>query len=764
MGRAGGWCLLAALACIGCGGSPSARGERPERRTEGAGAEALQPAPSPAPLAPVASVASTDAWLDLIAQRPSAVTSMGSRLVVRLDRADARRHLSPVELERWQLGAVDEGRGCARLMGRGASLYLPLDGPRSPAAAPDQDLAIAITLRSALPGQVMTVLWNEEAVVNLRVDETWRRRTITIPSRLLAAGENRLRVHFRTEDDTTPTAWIEQVELGSVASIKETPSTASIVDATMNREGAATLSLAPGGALGYYLVPPRRGRLVIAAAGEGSMEVVASTDRDHQEGRLPRVLSQRALKKTGEVTEVDLSGYGGVPTRLEVRVRNTRAGKSAGVNIDMLQVQTRRSVPVDRRRRVPRDVYVIAVEGFRADELSPARIASGAYPSLAQLRREALSFSIAYAPGAAAVPAHAAMQSSVAPLAHLTGKGTFVAQSWTVMAEVLERAGFDTRLISANSYVSAERGLTQGMGQVSSLRAGPVGANTATHVVARVFELLKGSPRKSLSYMVMNDPQAPYDPPQAFVRAGDPPPGAPPQHLTHMWVGRAQLGREMSATEVEYVRSLYRGELRVVDMAVGNLLDGLEAQGRLEEAIIVLVGMHGEEFLEHGSAGHGRTLYEESLRVPLMIWAPQLLAPGEVTVPVDLLDVAPTLLDLLGVEPPTDWQGRSLVPVIDDPQPPPQVAVATLGDGSSVLRAQTFKLIVGGAAGPAGAQFYDLDLDPLERDPVDAGGGIGVRIMRTAAVWEHWEQGRWKRQRWGNPLNLAAPFALDHGM
>ena len=100
---------------------------------------------------------------------------------------------------------------------------------------------------------------------------------------------------------------------------------------------------------------------------------------------------------------------------------------------------------------------------------------------------------------------------------------------------------------------------------------------------------------------------------------------------THMWVGRVRLGKhEPSAKELAYVRRLYRGELQVIDQALGRLLDGLGRAQLLDDAIVVFLGVHGEEFFEHRGAGHGRTLYDESLRVPLAIRAPQLLAPGRV--------------------------------------------------------------------------------------------------------------------------------------
>jgi hypothetical protein len=213
--------------------------------------------------------------------------------------------------------------------------------------------------------------------------------------------------------------------------------------------------------------------------------------------------------------------------------------------------------------------------------------------------------------------------------------------------------------------------------------------------------------------------------------------------------------------ELAWVRRLYRGELQMVSSAAGDLVAFLRERHRLEQAILVIVGIHGEEFVEHGGAGHGTRLYEESLRVPLAIHAPELLAPGRVDAPVDLLDLAPTIADLLGVPAPQSWQGESLVPVIDDPEPPPRLVVAYLGDGSRAAIVGHAKLWLGPGLSE---RFFDLRADPREKKDALATGGVAVRIVRTALAWELAHAERWRRGRWGTGAALRPAFALDLGM
>jgi uncharacterized sulfatase len=101
---------------------------------------------------------------------------------------------------------------------------------------------------------------------------------------------------------------------------------------------------------------------------------------------------------------------------------------------------------------------------------------------------------------------------------------------------------------------------------------------------------------------------------------------------------------------------------------VGVVLDALERGDRWKDTVVVLVGDNGFHLGEHGGLLRKDTLFEEALRVPLIVAAPGLPRPGAVVAtPVELLDVYPTLVELLGVAPPPGLDGRSLVPLLDSP-------------------------------------------------------------------------------------------------
>jgi arylsulfatase A-like enzyme len=723
---------------------------------------------TPAPVtAPSARVQTTDEWIDLVHQRPSAVVQREGRMIIELGTQAAHKHVALGHRSAWRLAEEIDGRRAGIVVGRSAALDLPLDGELAPALHPDVDghpgLAMAITLQTLVPQQVVTVSIGERVLAHVSLTSGWERRTFSLPADAIRPGDNRLRMHFRrtpTDAAIPGPAAIARIEVGTHDAITAgvaIPDTAAF-DVVTRSDAPAGLELAPGTGLAFYVQAPRRARLELDVSGRGVFEVLVSTSDDHRNGRPPTIASQEPLRETGQHRSVDLGAWGGIPIRIELRARSDRDA-DARARIDLAHVAVKRVQPLDRRERTNRDVVVLAIEGARADEVELG--GRPPLPELEALLGESLVFERAYAVSPAAVPSHAAWLSSVAPPVHLTVRGTFVADGQTLLPETLERLGHYRAIVSANSDISAERGLGQGIDDLTHVREqGP--DEHARRTVELAMERFKGRAGKWFMVAVVTDPQAPYEPPRELLGELVAPPRAPLAHLTHVWVGRVRLGKLVpDARELAYVRRLYRGELQMVSAATGELVEFLRRERRLDDAIVVLVGVHGEEFAEHGGAGHGVTLYEESLRVPLAIRAPDLLGTGRIVAPVDLLDLAPTIADLLGIPAPQAWQGESLVGIIDDPNPPPRLVVAYRGDGSRAGIVGDAKLWLGPGTTE---RFFDLERDPGETTDLVADGGVALRIVRTALAWELAYAERWRRGRWGTGACLLPAFALDHGM
>jgi arylsulfatase A-like enzyme len=177
----------------------------------------------------------------------------------------------------------------------------------------------------------------------------------------------------------------------------------------------------------------------------------------------------------------------------------------------------------------------------------------------------------------------------------------------------------------------------------------------------------------------------------------------------------------MPAEYLKHVLALYDGEIRYTDTTIGMLLSAFKAAGRLENTIVVVTADHGEEFLEHGHKGHNQSLYQEVLRVPMVFSWPGKIAREQVTTPVSIVDIAPTLLSLVGAPPLPASSGRALFGKGGKPMArPTKPILSELSNlqGKPILAAVVDgdrKVISGSKMGKP--VYFDLRKDPTERRP-----------------------------------------------
>jgi len=208
-------------------------------------------------------------------------------------------------------------------------------------------------------------------------------------------------------------------------------------------------------------------------------------------------------------------------------------------------------------------------------------------------------------------------------------------------------------------------------------------------------------------------------------------------------ITRARLERALElgepapdAAEEQYVVDVYDAAVRRLDDVVGDFLDGVQELYRDQDLLVVFTSDHGEELFDHGSFGHGHTLYEELLHVPLIVRFPGQSRGRRVAAPVTSLDLVPTILDCAGLPVPPHLPGRSLREATDEPR----LRVAEYLDTTAV-RLGSWKLVLGASTGPAqsiGTALFDLERDPAER--VDRTRGEPQRAARLRALLESWSE------------------------
>ena len=184
------------------------------------------------------------------------------------------------------------------------------------------------------------------------------------------------------------------------------------------------------------------------------------------------------------------------------------------------------------------------------------------------------------------------------------------------------------------------------------------------------------------------------------------------------------------ARDKRRIDALHDGEITQHDRHFGAFLDRLAALGLAEDTLIVVTSDHGEEFDDHGSWGHGHSVYQELLHVPLMFRLPgRLPAGGRVSDAVSTLDVSSTVTSLLGVPAMEHNEGHELVSLmLGEPSSHPALAFSDFQDDRRVVTTRRWKLIV---RGNLTSTMFDLESVPGEKTQLDGSTSlIGLRYTR----------------------------------
>ena len=302
---------------------------------------------------------------------------------------------------------------------------------------------------------------------------------------------------------------------------------------------------------------------------------------------------------------------------------------------------------------------------MRADRWPPTATGAGLTPFLDELAARGTLFANAYAPTSWTCPSIASLFTSRYPSQH--GVTTFESKlpdDELTFAEVFAAHDYAAKAFTANFRINTGLGYAQGFTQLRSYL--PRGENAPPK--ARAEELrhdslawLEGlgaqpgtARRCSISSTWSRTSPTAGGAYLSRLRRGAGDPAAANAKLIELRYN------ELSDDEVTMLESLYDAEVASLDADLRELFTGLERLGRLRNAIVVVTSDHGEEFREHGLMTHGLTLFEESIRVPLIVLGSGAPAGRVVPDPVTLLDVAPTLLAFAGLPLPPRFEGRSL--------------------------------------------------------------------------------------------------------
>jgi arylsulfatase A-like enzyme/Flp pilus assembly protein TadD len=371
-------------------------------------------------------------------------------------------------------------------------------------------------------------------------------------------------------------------------------------------------------------------------------------------------------------------------------------------------------------------IILISVDTLRSDRLPAYGYGKVKTPAIDAFRQDSVLFERAYSHVPLTLPSHATILSGRLPGEHGVRDNSgylFDSKRTPYLPKILKEAGYKTGAAVSTFVLRAETGMAEGFDfyeadidvrATESLGNSQRSGRETSRAALKWVESVSSEP--FFLFFHIYEPHTPYAPEPAFASYPDP----------------------------------YDGEVATADAIVGEMLDGLKAQGVYDKAIVILLSDHGEGLRDHGEQEHGIFLYREALQVPLMLKLPGGERRGAtVKSPAQLLDVFPTLLKLAGLSVPEGTPGASLL-TLDGPDAPERTLFAeTFYPRLHLGWSELFSAVRGNShyiEAPE-AELYDLAADPAEKT------NVLTRERRTYAEL--------RKAIEGDKVPLAAPSAVD---
>ncbi len=630
----------------------------------------------------------------------------------------------------WNSGWLGEGReGDARVstFGKTARLYLPADKK--------QAMQLRFRVKPYAAGALIVYV-NGSTAGEARVSEADGFREVAIPisEALIRPGENAIMLRstktaqVRGKARSVAIDWLRFEP--SSAEAGAAPKPIEVQQVSVAGVERRAIVLAPASQLDWFVEAPDEGTLVFGAGlhSEGSGTLSVTISQDGSPGTAERI----ELGATWSDQAISLSKYTGELVRL--RFRNEGATDLALSDVRIV----RRAAEVATFDEPARNVIVLLIDTLRASKLQlyypKTRVKT---PAIDEFAAQGALFERTQTPENWTKPAVASVLTSLHPATHRTKEdASKLPKSALMLSEVYKKAGFKTASFIANGYVSNAFGFDQGWDHYTNYIREARNTNASNVFGEAQSWIEKNKDSRFFVYIQTIDPHVPYDPPAEFLEMYDSRPynGQVKNRQTHLMLDDAKKNPgkyTFTERDKERIEALHDGEISYHDEYFGRFLAKLHELGLDQNTIVVVTSDHGEEFQEHGSWGHGHSVYQELLNVPLMFrWPGVIPADTRIGPVVGTIDIGPTVLEASGVPVPEAFEGRSLLGfMLGDWPAGPYVAFSDFLDHRRVIRGGDWKMII---RGDLSQVMFDLENDYWEKQELDGSRQpIAQRYLRV---------------------------------
>jgi arylsulfatase A-like enzyme len=317
------------------------------------------------------------------------------------------------------------------------------------------------------------------------------------------------------------------------------------------------------------------------------------------------------------------------------------------------------------------NVLIIGIDTLRPDHLGCYGYGRDTSPNIDRLAERGVLCENTVSQAPWTLPSFATVFTSLYPTQHgaMVVKSR-VRESFPTLATILKSHGYATAAVINAPALKPINGVNRGFDYYSMTPPEGRIADGTTRDVLDWIDNAGDQPFFMFAHYF--DPHLSYSPPAPFDRRFDPGyDGRIGQSFDLEGFPRVRSAlfehlKVLTTADWNHIVSLYDGEIAFTDLAVHDLLSGLEERNLQENTLVILLSDHGEEFFEHQGFEHGHTLYDEVIRVPLIFSLPSALPQNaRLARQVRLIDVAPTILNLLGMEAPSNFEGVSLKPLLE---------------------------------------------------------------------------------------------------
>lgn len=581
--------------------------------------------------------------------------------------------------------------------------------------------------------------------------------TIVVP---VAAGvglaENLLNIEFTDMgrfDGKLSGGALQWLRLGAASALSD--ATATTPTDTPGAQDALSLAANQGASWTMWALP--KSKLSFGTKGQGSCHALVDVMVQDGTGGVKRASRVKLPAQGGAVDLSSISAGQGQVMRVDVMADATCTQPLVISNAQLVVPGKRPTRPAFEP---PKYIVFWMIDTLRADHLSFYNDKTNVKtPALSKLASEGVTFRVANVQGNESKVSHASLFSGLFPNRHrVMAKGKLKPEH-EIMPEAMKKAGYKTGAHISNGYISKPWGFQQGWNHfINNLRDGwrIDGKSMAKH---GIDWMKKNKDSSFFLYIGTIDPHVTYRAHDGLIQKYD---GASyngkyKKYLSGGTLGKIKGGKlKVSARDKTRIKNLYKNEITFNDEAFASLRAAFEAEGIWDKTMVVVTADHGDEFWEHGGVGHGHNIHQELVHVPLvMYYPPAIKANTVVRAGVDVLDVYPTLVDIVGKKRPSNLQGKSILPLTYNAHGGyPEPATATKYLGHYAMQTDRWKLYLR----KGDFSLYDRNADPLEMKHVEAANPLATRWLLDSISWFRANRKTWDKERFGVATNLSGTF------